>query len=188
MLHDKTDEELMQLVVNGHRLAFDQLVQRHVTYATAVARRFTGSYGAEAEDIVQDAFIKVWTNAASWQRRRGKFTTWLYRIVMNAGIDRIRAQKPSTDVDWESLVDPADNAETSMAERQEDAVVAAAIRKLPEKQRVALALCYQQGLSNREAADVMNIHIKALEALLGRARRALKQDLRYFRKDMRHAG
>jgi RNA polymerase sigma-70 factor (ECF subfamily) len=183
MLHEKTDEELMELVANGHRLAFEHLVRRHTSYATAMARRFSGTMGSEADDIVQDAFIKVWVNASSWSGGRAKFTTWLYRIIMNTGIDRVRAQKTPTEIEWEMLPDTAANAEAKLVDRQEDDVVAQAIRKLPEKQRMALALCYQQDMTNREAADVMNIHIKAFEAQLGRARRALKQELKHFRKE-----
>lgn len=181
MLHDKTDEELMLLIANGHRLAFEHLVRRHTAYALAMARRLCGA--GEAEDVVQDAFIKVWVNAGHWHAGRAKFTTWLYRILANTGIDRLRARKTATDIEWDQLADPHPNAEASMDARQENKVVAQAVQKLPEKQRLALALCYQQEMTNREAADVMKVHIKAFEAHLGRARRALKQELKGFRKE-----
>ncbi len=182
MLNQKTDEELMALVANGHRLAYDQLVRRHVNYATALARRVCVGHSGDVDDVVQDAFIKLWVSAPQWKAGKGKFTTWFYRVLVNAGIDRLRARKPTGEIDWDVLVDPAVNAEQDLLVREENSMVAAAIRNLPEKQRVALALCYQEGMSNREAADVMNIHIKAYEAQLGRARRALRQQLEHIKK------
>jgi RNA polymerase sigma-70 factor (ECF subfamily) len=183
-LHEQDDEALMQLVAKGHKLAFNCLVQRHLPRACAIASRIGGS-PAEAEDIAQDAFIKVWTSAPSWQPGKSKFTTWFYRIVMNAGIDRYRARRAAgmaADIeDWDIVPDTgADTARhTQLAEEMR--ALARAISKLPEKQRVAVLLCYRQERTNPEAAAIMGIHIKSLEGLLSRARKALKEELKDFK-------
>jgi RNA polymerase sigma-70 factor (ECF subfamily) len=87
---DATDEDLMMRIGNGDRAAFGALVRRHLNRAVAVAQRVTGSRG-EAEEIAQEAFLRVWTKAPNWRSAEGdfpaaRFTTWLYRVVVNLGM------------------------------------------------------------------------------------------------------
>jgi RNA polymerase sigma-70 factor (ECF subfamily) len=176
MLHELKDEELMGLVAKGQRMAFDQLVRRHMPRACAVARRVNGN-PAEAEDVVQEAFTRLWIKAPSWDPGKAKFTTWFYRIVVNAGIDQRRARKPSSDSEMETIADTGPDAETRSIMDDERAQLEAAIARLPEKQRLVIVFCYQKEMTNREAAEILGMNIKALEGLLVRARKALKQDL-----------
>jgi RNA polymerase sigma-70 factor (ECF subfamily) len=175
MLTEKSDEDLMALVANGHKLAFETLVKRHLPLAHAAAWRVCR--GHEAEDIVQDAFTKLWVSAPSFRPEKSKFSTWFYRIVINTGIDRMRSRKPTADANWDMMADPADSAEAEVAKREESGQVQSAIAALPDRQRTAISLCYDQGFSNQQAADIMGIHIKALEGLLVRARKTLKSAL-----------
>lgn len=177
MLDDKSDEALMAMAASGHRLAFEALVKRHLGYACAIAGRVSGR-PADAEDIAQEAFIRVWVNAPTWQDGRAKFSTWFYRIVANAAIDRYRRHRREVTADgWERLSDPAPGAEADLAARQKSEAVMRAINMLPEKQRLAVLLCYHDAMTNREAAAIMGINIKSLEGLLNRARKGLKDAL-----------
>jgi len=177
MLHEYSDEELMVLVAQGHKLAFDQLVRRHLPQAHAVASRISGS-ASDAEDIAQEAFTRIWLRAATWREDKARFVSWFYRILTNVAIDRARQRKGSSDIEWESIPDEAPIADVVVADRQTARRVQAAVAALPDRQRVVLTLCYFEGFSNQQAAEILGLHIKALEGLLVRARRTLKHELR----------
>jgi RNA polymerase sigma-70 factor (ECF subfamily) len=178
---DATDEELMMRVGNGDRVAFGDLVHRHLDRAVAVAQRVTGSRG-DAEEVAQEAFLRVWTKAPQWRAADGefrgaRFTTWLYRVVVNLGIDRRRRPTASPLEAAGDPADPADSALQSLEKAQLSAQVAAAVATLPDRQRAALTLCFYEGLSNREAAEILDLTPGAIESLLVRARRSLRQAL-----------
>lgn len=172
----ESDEDLMARAGQGDRLAYARLVERHLGRVHAVARRFL-SNATEAEDVAQEAFLRVWTQAPKWRPEGAKFTTWLYRIAVNLCIDRKRKVVP---LPLEAAGDPADGKPDGF-----DAVhggevrgaVAAALAALPETQRAAVLLTYYEGLGNVEAASVLNTTVGAVESLLVRARRALKDRL-----------
>jgi RNA polymerase sigma-70 factor (ECF subfamily) len=178
---DPSDEDLMMRIGAGDRNAFGELVRRHLTRAVMLARRVTGSM-SDAEDVAQEAFLRVWTKAPQWsvadrRLKNARFTTWLYRVVVNLSIDRRR--RPSH-APLEAAGDPPDAADTpieAMAKSQLSAQVSAAVAALPERQRAALALCFYEGLSNREAAEILSLTPGAVESLLVRARRALRERL-----------
>lgn len=175
-MQDASDEELVVLIGGGDRRAYHVLVERHGRRVLAVARRMMRNL-AEAEEVSQEAFLRVWQKAGEWQPRGAKFTTWLYRVVVNLCLDRKR--KPSF-APIEAAGDPADerpSAETQLARSERDRLVQAALQALPERQRAALALSYYEGLSNAEAAAALELSVSALESLLVRARRALRQEL-----------
>jgi RNA polymerase sigma-70 factor (ECF subfamily) len=175
-MKDQCDEDLLALVGVGDRQAYHILVERHGRRVLGMARRMTGNL-AEAEDVAQDAFLRVWQHAADWRDRGAKFTTWLYRVVMNLCLDR-RRRAPMAPL--EAAGDPADerpSAEASVAARQRERAVANALAMLPDRQRAALVLSYYEGLSNAAAATVLAISVTALESLLVRARRSLRAEL-----------
>ena len=175
---DATDEDLMIRVGSGDRGAFGLLVRRHLERTIGLAQRITGSR-ADAEEIAQDAFLRVWTKAPSWHSADGnagsaRFTTWLYRVIVNLCIDRKRRPTHAPlDPDYDPP-DPAGSALDGLVKAQLSGRVAAAVATLPERQRAALALCFYEGLSNREAADVLSLTPGAVESLLVRARRTLR--------------
>ena len=178
---DATDEDLMIRIGNGDRVAFGELVRRHLGRAVAVAQRVTGSRG-DAEEIAQEAFLRVWTKAPHWRSAEGdfpaaRFSTWLHRVVVNLGIDRKRRPTMSALDAAGDPADPADSALRSLEKAQLSRRVAAAVATLPERQRAALALCFYEGLSNREAADILALSPGAIESLLVRARRSLREAL-----------
>jgi RNA polymerase sigma-70 factor, ECF subfamily len=138
-------------------------------------------YG-DAEEIAQEAFLRVWTKAPNWRSAEGdfpaaRFTTWLYRVVVNLGIDRKRRPAMNALEAAGDPVDPADSALRTLEKAQLSDRVAAAVAALPERQRTALTLCFYEGLSNREAADILALSPGAVESLLVRARRSLREAL-----------
>ncbi len=178
MAGDISDEELVRRISEGDHGAFAQLVERHSKlFFTAAFRMVNNS--EEAEDIVQDAYIKLWQKPQSFDPSKGvKFTTWFYRVVTNLAIDATRKRKPQTNPDvLDVMADKAPLADEQLSENDQQAVLEEAIQRLPERQRAALNLCFYEGLSNKEAAEILDVGIKALESLLMRAKKTLKEDL-----------
>ncbi len=175
-LSSLSDETLMERVGAQDRQAVALLVSRHLGRGVAVAFRMTASR-AEAEDVVQDAFLRVWRSAKDWERRNARFSSWFHRVVINLCIDRSRKRKFSSLDAAEEIADPALSAEEAMHIKKKNAQIAAALDVLPAQQRAAITLCYYEGLSNREAADILETSVKAVESLLVRARRSLATEL-----------
>jgi RNA polymerase sigma-70 factor (ECF subfamily) len=169
-----TDHELMARVAAGDASAFALLVRRHAEPAQRLAARILGS-AALAEEIVQEAFLRVWTNAPRW-RPQAAFRTWLYRIVINLCLN---ATRRAPDLPLSAAGDPADPDDPAgrLESRERDAALGAAVDTLPLRQRAAIVLVYQEGLSNAEAAAALDVSVSALEALLVRAKRALRDAL-----------
>lgn len=178
------DEQLMIRIADGDRMAYRSLVERHLGGFLAFASRLSGDR-AEAEDILQEAFLRLWKNAVRWDPGRNvRFTTWFYRIVMNLSIDAHRRRKPVSDFGEADDVVCADPLPDEMASyRQMADATAQALKRLPERQRIALTLCYLQGMGNREAAQVMDVTIGAIESLLIRGRRKMALLLKGQRED-----
>ena len=145
------------------------------------ALRVTGR-PAEAEEVAQEAMLRAWRDAARFDPRKAKLSTWLYRIAVNLAIDR--ARRPGEHRGGVPLeeawlqADPSPDPEAALAARQDRAAVAAALRELPPRQRAALALAYDRGLSGAEAAAALDVTQRALEGLLRRGRLFLLARLR----------
>jgi RNA polymerase sigma-70 factor (ECF subfamily) len=173
---DASDDVLMARVADGNAAAFRMLLGRHSDRAFAVALRMVQSR-ADAEDIVQDAFFRVWSSARRWHPSGPRFSTWLHRVVLNLCLDlhRRRRHRRHDDLDAAAEVpDPRPGVETRLADRAQRRALAAAVRQLPDRQRTALALTYAGGLSNADVAEIMDISVGAVESLLVRARRDLR--------------
>ncbi len=173
-----TDEALMQRVKAGDHGAFSVLVQRHSQRFYACAFRMCHNPEL-SEDVVQEAFLKLWQRPEIWDADKGaKFTTWFYRVVTNQAIDARRKIKSSEGSNILDLMadDNADqHQDLEVLQQQEQ--IERAISDLPERQKTALSLCFYEGMSNREAAEVMDVGVKALESLLMRAKAGLRDVL-----------
>ena len=173
---DQADEALMARVGHGDKAAYRELVDRHLARANRLAYRITNNR-SDAEELVQEAFLRVWTTAPRWKVEGALFRTWFSRVLVNLCIDRKR--RPGF-APLEAAGDPPDEtigAEARMMQDEEAKAVGAAVAELPERQRAALALCYWDEMSNLEAAEVMSLSVGAVESLLVRARRNLKASL-----------
>lgn len=176
----RSDEALMAAIATGDQLAFARLVDRHLARTVGLATRLMGSR-TEGEDIAQDAFLRVWSHAARWRPIGGggnaRFTTWLYRIVVNLAIDRKRRPSMGAIDDIDEPTDEADDGFKRIHRQQVSDAVTTAMARLPERQRIALTLCFFEGMSNIEAGQIMSLSVGAVESLLVRARRTLRQEL-----------
>lgn len=174
------DAELVLRAGQGDRAAAAALMARHLPRMLALARRMLSDPN-EADDAVQDAFIQLWTHAARWEPGRAKFGTWLYRVTLNKCYDRLR-RRPTARLDEAAEVpDPAPGPDTNLQNAAISVQIEAALAALPERQRAAIQLCHYQGCGNIEAAEILGISVEALESLLARGRRALRQRLEHLK-------
>jgi RNA polymerase sigma-70 factor (ECF subfamily) len=129
---------------------------------------------AQAEDVAQEALVRLWRAAPDWQSGQARVTTWLYRVVANLCLDRLRARRPMADLD--AIDAPADPSPGAVAQMQDAARLRAlsdAMAQLPDRQAQAVALRHLEGLTNPQIADVMGIGVEAVESLTARGKRAL---------------
>ncbi len=175
-----TDEQLMMQVTRGDSAAFRQLAGRHLGRAYTIAFRLL--YNREdAEEVAQEAASRVWQKAASFDPSRSAFGTWFYRIVSNAALDRLRRRKPpaeNLDDHSERLSDSAPTGEDLQMKADESRRIRQAIAALPPTQQMAITLVYYEEFSQADAARIMNITTSALEALLFRGKKGLRQSLK----------
>jgi len=171
-----TDDALVLQVARGDKLAFARLVERHCARLMALAVRIVGSR-AVAEEIVQETFTRAWVAAPGW-RQKGEparaFSAWLSRVATNLSIDQVRKPKNLPIEDAPEPLDPAVDAVEALITREKLSRLKAALEQLPPRQRAAIALTYDQGLSNIEGAAALETSVGAFELLLVRARRALR--------------
>ena len=173
----------MRALAKGDRTAAEVLARRHLDRLHAFAHRMLGN-GADAEDVAQEAFARLWEHAAAWDPARGRVSTWLHRVASNLCIDRAR-RRHADGADMDTMTGAVDDGPAYRAEAAElGAHVRAALESLPERQRLALTLCHYQGLRQDDAAAVLGVSVAALESLLARARRAMRERLRPVARDL----
>lgn len=170
------DEALLAWAGTGDRQAFDAVVVRHGPYALRVACRMTGSVEA-AEDLVQEAFVRAWGYAARFDATRARFSTWLYRVIVNLSIDQGRRRVPEALPEDFDAPDEAPAVDSVMEEGETRHALAVAILALPPRQRLAMTLVYDEGLSGAEAARRMGLSAKAVERLLARGREMVRAQI-----------
>ncbi len=170
---------LMRRVGAGDAAACRLLVDRHLERIVGFAYRLLGDR-SDAEDVAQDTFLRLWRHAHRW-RPRARLTTWLFRVAYNLCIDRLRARRETPS---DPLPNPPANPAAHLQRSQVARIVGSALGTLPERQRTALALVYHQGLSNIDAAEVMDVSVEAVESLLARGRRGLRKRLAAQRPEL----
>lgn len=170
------DAALAVKVASGSRAAFRHLVDRHLAFVVAVARNVVGD-GAEAEDIGQEAFLRLWKSAGSLKIGADGIRPWLGRVARNLAIDYLRSRKRLEDRDEtpELVIQPSQQDHVEAGDRR--ARVRQAIDQLPDRQRVALTLFHFEAFSQADVADALQVSQDAVESLLARARRRLKKEL-----------
>ncbi|MDA0341334.1 MAG: RNA polymerase sigma factor [Proteobacteria bacterium] len=169
------DAELISRVADGDPVAFQALSERHINPLLALSARLLGDR-SEAEDMVQECFLRVWRHAGRW-KPTAAVGTWMHRITYNLCIDRIRARKPTVPI--EPLDPPSQDKPADQRIQDQDIArrVGIALATLPDRQRSAIVLVHYQELPARDAANTMEISVEALESLLSRGRRGLRAAL-----------
>lgn len=172
------DEEAVLLAryAAGDRSAAGLLVARLAPPVLSLARRLLGD-AAEAEDVTQEAMLRLWKIAPDWQADRARVSTWLYRVVVNLCTDRRRRRRPEPMAELPDLADATPLPAEAMQARARLAALQAALDDLPERQRMAVVLRDLEGLANPEIAAVLGVSVEAVESLASRGRRALKARL-----------
>jgi RNA polymerase sigma-70 factor (ECF subfamily) len=174
------DEDLISLVAQGDAEAFAVLYDRHGRAAYSLAYRMMGERQA-AEDLTQDAFLKVWRSATSYRADRGSVRTWLLSIVHNRGIDQLRslASRRRTQEKIESSA-PRSQPSEAFAESWRNSQreqVRKALGTLPPEQLKILELAYFSGYTHVEIAELLDVPIGTVK---GRMRLGLKKIRDYF--------
>jgi RNA polymerase sigma-70 factor (ECF subfamily) len=172
-LHSK----LLQKTRDGDRRAAEALVRSVSPKIFALAYRMFKNQ-ADAEEVVQEALLKLWKVIPEWEFGKAKVETWLYRITYNLCIDKLRASKKyiAEEIDDTHAADNI-SAEKTMIISQSVSQLGASIENLPSRQKSAIVLTYYEGLSAKEASAIMDTSVEAIESLLARAKRKLKEEL-----------
>jgi RNA polymerase sigma factor (sigma-70 family) len=173
---DVPDEALLVLYANGDPAAARELASRHLPRVMGFAARMLGGDRAEAEDVAQEAMLRLWRIAPEWRQGEAKVSTWLYRVVTNLCTDRLRGQKRRRAVGLDDAPDVEDGArsvEATLVENDRINALHAALETLPDRQRQAVVLRHIEGLTNPEIAEVMEIGVEAVESLTARGKRSL---------------
>ena len=180
------DEVLVVLYANGDADAARILAQRLVPRLLGYAGRLLADR-AEAEDIAQEAMLRLWRVAPDWRQGEAKVSTWLYRVVINLCTDRLRARKRRQTDALDQVAEPEDSAPGVVAgliEADRMAALTAALAQLPDRQREAVVLRHIEGLTNPEIAEILQIGVEAVESLTARGKRALTAALAGHRQTL----
>jgi RNA polymerase sigma-70 factor (ECF subfamily) len=170
---DIPDDALLIAYANGDPDAAQALAARLLPRIMGQAVRMLGCQ-AEAEDVAQDAMMRLWRIAPSWRQGEAQVTTWMYRVVANLCVDKLR--KRAKGVALDDIADPADDTPSAAEQMQQKARMQAltnALATLPDRQAEAVALRHLEGLSNPEIAQIMDISVRSVESLTARGKRAL---------------
>ncbi|MBZ9809384.1 MULTISPECIES: RNA polymerase sigma factor [unclassified Mesorhizobium] len=165
------DEELVRRVGAGDPAAVQTLVARKLPRILALAVRMLGD-AAEAEDVAQETFVRIWRHASGWRRGNARFDTWIHRVALNLCYDRLRRRREWVTDDLPEVIDPAPLPDAQP--REDTQRIEQALQAIAPRQREAIILVYYQDMSNIEAATILEISVDALESLLSRGRRALQ--------------
>lgn len=183
----RSDDALLALYGRGDRAAARVLALRLTPVAFRVAQRMLGD-GAEAEDVAQEAMLRLWRAAPGWQPGAAKVTTWLYRVVVNLSTDRLRRRRTVALDDGPEPEDGRPGAIEGLIEADRAAALDAALMALPERQREAVVLRHLEGLANPEIAAIMGVGVEAVESLVARGKRGLAQMLTGRREELGYDG
>lgn len=170
------DEEaaLLAAFASGDRQAAAQLTARLGPRTFGLALRLLGDR-AEAEDVAQEAMLRLWRIAPDWRHGEARVSTWLYRVTLNLVTDRRRRSRGRMAAldEVAEPADPAPGAARRMLDAQRHDALQVALMQLPERQREAVVLRHIEELANPEIAGIMEISTEAVESLTARGKRAL---------------
>ncbi len=173
---DVPDDALLLAYANGDAAAASMLTARLTPVVFGHAYRLLGRR-ADAEDVAQEAMLRLWKIAPQWRQGEAKVTTWLYRVVANLCTDQLR-RAPHAALD--AVAEPEDSTASVTQQMQSRArldALQSALACLPDRQRQAVVLRHIEGLANPEIAEIMDITVEATESLTARGKRALARAL-----------
>jgi RNA polymerase sigma-70 factor (ECF subfamily) len=167
------DDTLMSRIAARDAVAFSRVVDGHAALLHRVAYRMLGD-AAEAEDVAQEALLRLWASAERWRPGQAGIAAWLTRVAVNQCLDRLRRRRFASDEEPPERADEAPGAEAMVEEEQWRRAALAALGDLSERHRAAIVLTYYEELPNSMAADALEMNLKGFESLLLRARAAMR--------------
>ena len=173
---DLADDALLAQYSQGDAAAARALTARLTPRVFGHAVRVLGDR-AEAEDVAQDAMMRLWKVAPDWRMGEAKVSTWLYRVTANLCTDRLRRKRGVGLNEVDEPLDPSPSVTDQLQTRERMNALQAGLQTLPERQRQAMILRHIEGLANPEIAEILEISTEAVESLTARGKRALAQVL-----------
>lgn len=181
-----TDEQILEEALKGSERYFDALVDRYTPLIYRLARGITGSH-AEAEDVVQETFLRIFKNLDSFSSEKANFKTWALTIARNQSINTLASIKrkalqffgdrdedePELEFSFNPMSAGPQDAETLMSLKQKFSQLEKALKKIPERQKTALLLKSQENLSYEEISKIMSVSVSSVESLIFRGRKKL---------------
>ena len=186
-LSDVSDEALLVLYANGDPGAARALTLRLTPRVLGFAARML-SDRSEAEDVAQEAMLRLWRMAPDWQQGEARVATWLYRVASNLCLDRLRRSRPRGLGDVAEPEDTTPGVVARMIKADRVLALDGALAALPDRQRQAVVLRHIEGLSNPEIAAVMDIGVEAVESLVARGKKGLAALLSGRRAELGYEG
>ena len=181
---ENSDEKLIARAGRGDRCAASALIARHSPRVLSLCRSLLKNRAA-AEDATQETFLRLWEGAANWRPNGARLETWLYRVATNASLDRHRsARRDAPEEAAGERIDGAPSAVERLSADDKKRAIEAALDALPEKQRIAMTLRHYRDMTNIEIAEAMATSVDAVESLLARGRRGLKDALAGMRDEL----
>ena len=172
------DAELVKAVAAGDPAAMRAMVAQKLPRFLALATRMLGDR-AEAEDVAQETFLRIWKHAGGWRQGGARFDTWAHRVALNLCYDRLRKRRDTLMAEPPEQRDEGPMPDAGLMDEDSNSRrVERALQSIAPRQREAIVLVYYQDMSNQEAASVMQVSVDALESLLSRGRRALQAILK----------
>lgn len=182
-VNQTSDDALLVLYANGDAGAASELTARIAPRLLSFCSRMLRDV-AEAEDVVQEAMLRLWKMAPDWVPGAAKPSTWVFRVASNLCTDRLRKARG---VGLDQIAEPADDtpsAEAQMMQAERMRALDAALAVLPERQRQAVVLRHIEGHSNPDIAEILEISVEAVESLTARGKRALAAELASQKEDL----
>ena len=158
------DRQSIEAFRGGQREAFDHLVRAHRSRVFGICYRYTGNR-ADADDVSQEVFLRAYKGLPRF-RGEARFSTWLYRIAVNACLNWVAGRKRDTSELSEDLVDPGPSPQERASQSELSTTLRAAVRRLPDRQRMTVVLRVYEGLSHKEIGAVMGCPVGTAKANL----------------------
>ena len=183
-LHKKnTDNSLLAAFAKGDRGAAQQLTEQLMPKIHAHAYYRLGNI-ADAEDITQEAFLKLWKIAPIWKQDKAQVSTWLYRVVSNLCKDRYRRTTLEGMVSVQEPTNESQSPSSKIEEEIRQKALYTAMSRLPESQRLAVQLRHIDELTNPQISEIMEISVEAVESLTARGKRKLTKILQSHKSEL----
>lgn len=197
MIEEKTDRELIEEFRNGNQQSFEALIARYEEKAYSLATRFTRN-PEDAEEVLQDVFVTVYRKIAGFEGK-SSFSSWLYRVTVNAGLMKLRKRKQDRSTPIEDILPQLENSMVLRTKEQHDAAnltyrkelitaIEDAISKLPDDYRPVFVLRDIDGLTSREVSEILGLSVPAVKSRLHRSRLMLRRRLAKVYRDIQPEG